>query len=216
MSESQRYDLVAFDLDGTLVETVADIADALNVALAEVGRARLSDGEVVKLVGSGARELVRRALGGEAGESDRVLARFLEAYAERPCVRSSLYLGVKETLAKIDAAKAIATNKPGAIARAVVEKLGIAGAFACVLGEDDVGRRKPDPLIVEIARGKVGAARARTLYVGDSRTDADTAQAAGVDCALVTYGYEAPDVLARLPARHRIDRFADLLSIVRA
>ncbi|HZS42045.1 MAG TPA: HAD hydrolase-like protein [Polyangia bacterium] len=216
------FDLIVFDLDGTLIDSVGDIADALNAALASVGRAPLSDEQVSRLVGAGAGELVRRALGDGAQKIDGAQAdfeivreRFLAAYAERPARRTGLYLGVRETLAALDAPKAIATNKPGALARKIVEELGVAGDFFAVLGEDDVGRRKPDPLVVDLLRGRVGAARARTLYVGDSRTDAQTAEAARVPLCLVTYGYEDPRVIRELPARWHVDRFSDLKRITR-
>jgi phosphoglycolate phosphatase len=210
------FDLIVFDLDGTLIDSVGDIADALNLALAEVGRAARSDEEVSRMVGAGAAELVERALGpGGQADAERVRGRFLAAYAERPARRTGLYLGVRETLAALDAPKAIATNKPGGLAREILSELGVAGDFFAVLGEDDVGRRKPDPLVVDLLRGRVGASRGRTLYVGDSRTDALTAEAARVPLCLVTYGYEEPDIVRALPARWHIDRFSDLKRIAR-
>jgi len=77
-----------------------------------------------------------------------------------------------------------------------------------------VGARKPDPLIVDILRGKLGIARAQTLYVGDSLVDAETARAAGVDLCLVSYGYAAPEAIAAAPAQHHIDRFDELIPIL--
>src|SRR5207302_900850 len=85
------------------------------------------------------------------------------------------YLRVRETLRALDCDKAVATNKPGELSRSILDQLGLARAFIAVLGEDDVGARKPDPLIVDILRGKVGAGRAQTLYVGDSLVDAEAA-----------------------------------------
>jgi phosphoglycolate phosphatase len=143
-----------------------------------------------------------------------VARRYRARYAQFPVVHTRPYLRVKETLRAIRCTKAVATNKPGGLARTVVDKLGLAGEFALVLGEDDVGRKKPDPLIVDIIRGKLGAARARTLYVGDSVVDADTAAAAGVDLCAVTWGYEDQERLRAKNAQFRIDRFADLLPII--
>ena len=200
------YDLLVFDLDGTLVDTVGDIADALAAA---IGR-RLPDGEVAKLVGGGSRELVRKAGGDEAA-----FERFVAYYKAHPCVRSTAYLGVKETLAALPHDKAIATNKPGEIARALVDKLGLTDRFVAILGEDDVGARKPDPLIVDIVRGKAGASRKSTLLVGDSLTDAETAKAAGVDLALVTWGYADPTQIRAWPARFHVERFADLAKLLK-
>jgi phosphoglycolate phosphatase len=199
-----EYDLVIFDLDGTLIDSVGDIADALNQTLGT----KHSDRDVASWVGEGVRQLLERA--GVTRDFDAVAKEYRAAYYRRPIARTSIYLGVKETLAKLSVDKGVATNKPGQLARTICERLGLAGEFVAILGEDDVGARKPDPLIVEILRGKSGASRARTLYVGDSHVDAETAQAARVDFCFVTYGYE----LERQPARYTIDRFADLAQIV--
>jgi phosphoglycolate phosphatase len=200
------YDLLVFDLDGTLVDTVGDIADALNAALGT----RLPDREVMGLVGSGSRELIRRA-----GGDDAAFDRFVAHYRANPLKRSTPYLGVKATLAALPQLKAIATNKPGEIARALMKGLGLDHHFIAILGEDDVGARKPDPLIVDIVRGKAGVGRKSTLLVGDSLTDAATARAAGVDLALVTWGYADPDSIRAEPAQFHVERFADLTKLLK-
>jgi phosphoglycolate phosphatase len=206
----QTYDLVIFDLDGTLIDSVGDINDALGRTL---GRT-FADADVARWVGAGVRELLRRA--GADGDLDSLARRYREEYAAVPVRHTRPYLRVKETLARLTQAKAIATNKPGALARTIVAKLGLAEQLDLVLGEDDVGARKPDPLIVDIARGKFGAARERTLYVGDSLVDAATANAAGVPLCLVTWGYADPAAIRSEPARHHIDRFDELVPILTA
>lgn len=205
------YDLVIFDLDGTLIDSVGDIADALNQTLGTT----FADHVVAGWVGSGVRVLLQRAGVADAALDDAA-ARFADHYAAQPCKHTRPYLRVPETLAALSCAKAVATNKPGALARAILARLGLAGELVAILGEDDVGARKPDPLIVDIVRGKVGAARAQTLYVGDSLVDAATARAAGVDLCLVTYGYAAADAIRAAPAEHHIDRFEELIPIVAA
>ena len=204
------YDLVIFDLDGTLIDSIGDIADALNRTLGS----SLSDGQVARFVGAGVHELLRRA--GARDNLDDVARQYRAAYAAQPVRHTRPYLGVKETLRAIACDKAVATNKPGGLARTIVDKLGLSGEFAAVLGEDDVGRKKPDPLIVDILRGKLGVERARTLYVGDSLVDAATADAAGVDLCLVTYGYEEVAAVRAAAAKFRIDRFDALLPILAA
>jgi phosphoglycolate phosphatase len=212
---TQVYDLFIFDLDGTLIDSVGDIADALNETLAELGGPAYDDAQVAKFVGSGVRELIRRALPAELqSRVDEVAAQYRAHYVARPVKRTSLYLGVPHTLEKLPGARAVATNKPGALARRILEELGVMQHFAAVLGEDDVGRTKPDPLIVDLLRGKVGATKRRTLYIGDSLVDADTADAAGVDLALVTYGYADPEKIRARPARFHLERFADLVTVV--
>jgi len=204
----RMYELVIFDLDGTLIDSVGDIADALNRVLGT----SYGDAEVAQWVGSGVEQLLARA--GAKGDLPSLAKRFRAAYAEQPVARTRPYLGVRETLAKIRCDKAVATNKPGVLARTIVEKLDLDSAFVAVLGEDDVGARKPDPLMVDVLRGKVGASRARTLYVGDSLVDAATADAAGVDLCLVTYGYADPAAIRARPAKLHVDRFSDLARLV--
>jgi phosphoglycolate phosphatase len=202
------YDLVVFDLDGTLIDSVGDIADALNRTL----DSSFGDAQVAGWVGSGVQELLRRA--GATGDLEEVARRYRDAYAAQPTKRTTTYLGVRETLRRLEGRKAVATNKPGALARTIVGRFGLADEFLVVLGEDDVGARKPDPLILDVIRGRAGAPRARTLYVGDSLVDAATAEAARVDLCLVTYGYEDPASVRVAPARYKIDRFEQLLGIL--
>jgi phosphoglycolate phosphatase len=208
------YDLFIFDLDGTLIDSVGDIADSLNETLAEYGLPPYDDGRVAGFIGSGVRELIRRALPARMHpQLDEVVAKYRARYLQWPTRRTALYLGVKQTLEQLPGDKAVATNKPGALARRILQELGVADRFVATLGEDDVGRTKPDPLIVDLLRGKVGATKRRTLYVGDSLVDADTADAAGVDLALVTYGYaDAAKIRAR-EARYHFDRFSQLLRL---
>jgi len=203
------YDLCIFDLDGTLIDSVGDIADALNRTLG----AHFEDSVVAGWVGSGVRVLLERA-GCPPADVDAAAARFRAFYAEQPSKHTRPYLRVRETLRAIACDKAVATNKPGELSRTILSRLGLADEFVAILGEDDVGARKPDPLIVDILRGKVGIARAQTLYVGDSLVDAETARAAGVDLCLVTYGYAPPDAIRAAPAQHHIDRFDELIPIL--
>lgn len=203
------YDLCIFDLDGTLIDSVGDIADALNKTLGTTH----PDSAVAGWVGSGVKVLLERA-GVAAAALDATAARFRGFYAEQPCKHTRPYLRVRETLRAIACDKAVATNKPGELSRTILNKLGLADEFIAILGEDDVGARKPDPLIVDILRGKVGAGRAQTLYVGDSLVDAQTARAAGVDLCLVTYGYARPEEIQAAPAQHHIDRFDELIPIL--
>jgi phosphoglycolate phosphatase len=204
------YELVIFDLDGTLIDSIGDITDALNRVLGT----SYGDAQVAQWVGAGVQELLTRA--GAPGDLAEVARRYRADYAGTPVVRTRPYLGVRETLSRMDCEKAVATNKPGQISRAIVDKLGLADQFIAVLGEDDVGARKPDPLIVDVLRGKVGTPRARTLYVGDSLVDAATAEAAGVDLCLVTYGYADPAAIRAYPAKYHVDRFSDVAQLVNA
>ncbi len=207
------YDLCIFDLDGTLIDSVGDIADALNKTLG----ASFTDEQVAGWVGSGVRALVERA-GVAAAELDGAVETFRAHYAAQPAKHTRLYLGVKETLRALgqhDIIRAVATNKPGALARAIASRLALNAQLDILpIGEDDVGARKPDPLMVDIIRGKAGVTRERTLYVGDSLVDPATAQAAAIDCCLVTYGYADPEAIRAAPADYCIDRFDELIPIL--
>ena len=203
------YDLVIFDLDGTLVDSVGDIADALNRTL---GTSH-ADTVVAGWVGSGVKVLLERA-GVAAADVEARADEFRAHYAAQPAKHTRPYLRVRETLRAIGCDKAIATNKPGDLSRTILVRLGLADEFIAILGEDDVGARKPDPLIVDILRGKVGTGRPQTLYVGDSLVDAETARAAGVDLCLVTYGYASPEAIRGAHAEHHIDRFDELIAIL--
>ncbi len=211
------YELIVFDLDGTLIDSAPDIAAALNSILADCGLATHTEEMIRRMIGSGVVELVRRALvaSGAPTSDERKLVELAKAfraqYATHLLDRTALYPEVEKTLSALSQRKAIATNKPGAVARQIVEKLGIAPHFFAVLGEDDVGKTKPDPRIVDeiVSRAKVD--RERVLFVGDSAVDMETAENANVDLCLVSYGYGDSQAIAAAGLRRKpkfvIDRF---------
>jgi phosphoglycolate phosphatase len=220
-----RYSLVLLDLDGTLVDSAPDLCTALGLALAEIGRPPPDLTDVRRMIGEGQRVLVERALrhaGADPAGVDAFLPRFRAQYGAHLLDRTALYPGVKETLAALTGVvpMAVATNKPGPWARQITAGLGLDPHLLWVLGEDDVGARKPDPRLLTELCGRAGVETDRTLFVGDSLIDLRTAQAAGMDMALCTWGYADPATLA-LPAgpgpgapRYRLDRFAALPEIV--
>jgi phosphoglycolate phosphatase len=210
-----RFGLIVFDLDGTLIDSRPDIADAVNEALADEGLPPWREAEIEPLIGDGARQLVERAIAGRLPPSatERVLGGYLEHYGRHPAGRTKLYPGVREGLAAITLRKAIATNKPAALTHAVVRALGLEALVDVVLGDGDVPRRKPAPDMLETAMARTGCTRASTLYVGDGRVDVLTARAAGVPLCLVSWGYgggAAPE-----EAEYRVDRFAEIVALVR-
>ena len=198
----QHYDLVLFDLDGTLVDSVPDLTTALGLMLAERGLPPHNEQTVRQIIGEGQRSLVERALllasPALAGEPeldpvllDEAVLRFREHYSANLCQKTRRYDGVLETLQTLAARKplAVATNKPGRWARALCDELALSPMLRWVLGEDDVGARKPDPtILLELCR-RAAVSTEKTLFVGDSRIDWKAAQAAGIDLALCTYGY---------------------------
>lgn len=184
---------VVFDLDGTLVDSRHDLAEAVNRTRAELGLPRLALAEVVGMVGRGARELVRRALGGDppAALVDRALALFLAHYEPICTERTLPYPGVSELLE--DAARgrplALLTNKPERPTRRILERFGWTRRFRHVIGGDTLPARKPRPDgLLEIA-ARLGLDPGEVTMVGDSRVDLETAAAAGSPFVLVEWGF---------------------------
>lgn len=194
-------DLVIFDLDGTLVDTLGDIAGALAATLGEAGISAPPLEVVRELVGDGARELIRRALrhARSAGDLDRLFARFLAHYGAHVSDRSSVYPGVVEalgTLAAAGVATAVVTNKPGQIARRLLADLALAGRFREVIGDGDGFPRKPDPAAARAVIARVGTRPDRTAVVGDGLPDLGLARALGARAIGAAWGYVAPERLA--------------------
>jgi phosphoglycolate phosphatase len=191
---SLPFDIVVFDLDGTLADTAPDLASALNRVLAALGRPPLSLAEVRTMIGSGVRMLLYRALAatGEVSERavDEAYPMFMVDYGSRLCEATRAYPGVGaalDALTAAGAALALCTNKPEALARALVEALGWQGRFRAVIGGDTLTARKPDPAPLHAAIA--GAGDGRALLVGDSLIDGETARAAGVPFVAVSFGY---------------------------
>lgn len=211
-------DAVVFDLDGTLVDSVPDIAAALNAALAQVGHPSLSRGDIAGMMGHGSEALVARALvavaGQAAGAEDvaDVLSRYLVAYDAAPCVLSRLYPGAEGVLDELAGRKvklALCTNKPEAITRSVLQQLGIARRFASVVGGRTDMPLKPAPDMLLLALSMLDVNPARAVMVGDSGADAAAAHAAGTHLVLLRHGY-GRDNLDSLGAHAVLDGFADL------
>jgi phosphoglycolate phosphatase len=187
------FDLAIFDLDGTLIDSRFDIADALNAALAELALPTHPTEAVTAMIGDGVSVLIDRALSPEQkGEGARVLPVFRRIYGQNLMRKTRLYPGVAALLAHAVSAGvklAVATNKPGDWAREIVGTLGLLERFEVVLGDGDGHARKPDPAMVcEIGR-QCGAEPQRTLYVGDSVLDVQAGRAAGAVVVAVVWGY---------------------------
>lgn len=221
------YESLIFDLDGTLVDTVDDITASMGYAMAGLGLAVPSRSTVVASVGAGVVKLVERLVA-DATRRDAVRAAFTEHYNAHLLDRTKLFPEVAETLAALGGIPmAVLTNKPEGMSRRILEGLGIARHFRAVCGGDTLPVRKPDPagvrrLLAELAllrrptSHEVGsrATQGGALFVGDSGVDLETALNAGLPCCAATYGYHKPGELDR--ADYRIDRFGELLGIVRA
>src|SRR5215813_1347340 len=200
-----KYDLLVFDLDGTLCDSAPDISASLRRTLERMGREPISHEKVVAAIGSGVRKLIERTT---TPPHEPVMEAFLKEYSEHLLDQTKLYEGVPETLAALAVRKIVLSNKPESMSKRVVEGLGIAGHFDAVYGGDSFPVRKPDP---ECWRRAVGDA-SQPLMIGDSGTDVQTARNAGAAVVAVTYGYYKPGELDA--ADFRIDRFDQLLTLL--
>jgi len=212
--------LFVFDLDGTLIDSRRDLADAANALIAERGGAPLAVDAVAGMVGEGAALLVRRALAsaGVMLEVERDLPRFLDLYAERMLEHTTLYEGTREMLEAVAgrAALAVLTNKPQQHTDAILDGLDVAKYFRWVVGGDTAYGRKPEPTGLQHLVSVAGAETRQTLMVGDSAIDLKTARAANVRICLVRYGFGFRTVGDLLDGTEcLIDRPADLVSLVR-
>ena len=211
---------VLFDLDGTLVDSVPDLAAAVNEALGQFGRPILPEAEIRQYVGDGARLLLARALSRRADadaatpEVDRVWSAFMSSYEAHLCVHSRLYPGVAETLSHLHAAGAgmgVVTNKPARFIAPLLERLGIRDPFGALVGGDSLPQRKPDPAPVHEAMRRLGLQAGKGTYlVGDSINDVRAGRSAGCVVVGVSYGYNHGVDLRQAGAAAVIDRMSDL------
>lgn len=197
--------LVMFDLDGTLMDSVPDLAAAVDKMLMLLGREPAGIARVRDWVGNGSRVLVRRALAGgleHEGVSDEfadeALALFMQAYSGGHEL-TAVYPGVRECLDWLRERKvklAIITNKPAQFIEPLLEEKGLAGYFDWLVGGDTLPQQKPDPAALFWVMDKAGVAPGESLFVGDSRNDVRAAKAATVRCAALTYGYNHGEPIA--------------------
>lgn len=213
-----RYQTVVFDLDGTLLDTLDDLADSVNAALRACGYPERSREEVRRFVGNGVRLLMERAVPAGTGgaASERCLALFKEAYGERMCCKTRPYAGILpllEALRSNGVRCAVVSNKyDGAVKRLAETHFG--GLVPVAIGERPAVRRKPAPDSVLEALRTLGADAGAALYAGDSDVDVQTAHNAGLPCVGVAWGFRDRIVLEQAGADFIADTPAQLLKIV--
>lgn len=189
--------IVVIDLDGTLADTNRDLIPVLNRTIATQGLAPLAFSDVGHIVGHGAKAMLVRAFQFRGVQIDEALlellfARFLEDYWENISVSTVLFDGVTEALDRLAAdgfLLSICTNKTHRMAEKLLRELGVRHRFASVTGGDSYAFRKPDPRHLFETIALAGGDPARAVMVGDSRTDIDTAKAAGIPVVAVDFGY---------------------------
>lgn len=208
-----------FDLDGTLVDSVPDLALAANRLLAELGHPPLGEAAVAAMVGDGVAKLVERVLAGRglgAVAPEPAVRRFVALYTADATTLTRPYPGVLDGLAALAAAGtqlAVCTNKPERATRAVLAGVGLARFFPVVLGGDSLPVRKPDPAPLRAALAQLGVAPEAAAMVGDHRNDVLAAQGAGAAAIFARYGYGGA-TLGELRPDAEIDSFSELPGVM--
>ena len=193
-----RPRMILIDLDGTLVDSVPDLAFCVDAMMARLGRPPHGEAAVRNWVGNGVERLVRRALIGqlsgepEAADFDRAYPIFLELYRDNTSQRSRLYPGIREGLDWLKGNRyrlGCVTNKAAQFTEPLLRDLGVRDDFEIVISGDTLPRNKPDPLPLLHAAAHFGVAPAEALMIGDSVSDVKAARAAGFRIFCMTYGY---------------------------
>lgn len=214
---------VAFDLDGTLINSAKGLAKAVDQTLETMGYDAVGFDQVSVWIGHGAINLIETALqhiDAETGMQrfEEGFALFTKYYTEIVKQGSEVYPGVYETLEGLSAEGyhlALITNKPSRFLPILLEELKMAHYFELVLGADDVVKRKPHPTPIFLTLGTLGLLPEELLFVGDSRNDIESAKSAGVRTVGVTYGYNFGRSVTEENPTFVIDEMIDLLQIVR-
>lgn len=196
-------DLVIFDLDGTLIDSSRDLANSVNATRASLDLPPLEDATVYSYVGNGAPVLIRKALGPEYSDDEvqSALLYFLGYYREHMLDNTVLYPGVRAVLDRLRDAgitMAVLTNKPVRFSQAIIDGLDLTSHFLRVYGGNSFEQKKPHPVGIETLLGECGAAREKTIMVGDSSVDVQTARNARVTACGVTWGFQ-PETFAGYP-----------------
>lgn len=214
-----------FDLDGTLVDSVPDLAFAVDRMLEDLGLAPAGEARVRLWVGNGARKLVLRALSHacscpeaeiEAEAWSRAHCLFLQHYGLSASQRTRVYPQVPETLQQLRSAgvrMAVITNKPQQFTPQLLDALGLAGFFELVVCGDTLPLQKPEPEPLFHAMEVMGLEAGECWMIGDSRNDIEAAAAAGVRSVCVAYGYNHGEDPARLPATCHVSAFGELMGV---
>jgi phosphoglycolate phosphatase len=213
--------LVGIDVDGTLVDSVPDLAYCVDEMMRRLGRPAQGEAKVRDWVGNGVERLVRRALTGtldgepQDADYERAYPIFLELYALNTSRRSRLYAGVREGLDYLRRQGyrlGCITNKAGQFTLPLLRDLEIHDAFEIIVAGDTLPRKKPDPLPLLYAAEQLGVEPQNALMIGDSRSDVKAARAAGFQIVCVSYGYNHGEDIRH----YRPDAVIDSLSEIRA
>ena len=204
-----KYRFLFFDLDGTLLNTLDDLRDAMNTILVRYQMTEITSAQTAAYLGNGAAHLVHCALpdGTDEALEKEILAEYRKYYQEHCKVRTAPYAGIPELLEKLKAAgcvMAVVSNKPDAAVKELNKEF-FGGLVSTAIGESAEIRRKPAPDTVLEAMRQTGAEPENSVYIGDSEVDIQTAQNAGLPCISVSWGFRSVDELKATGAKHIAD-----------
>ena len=214
---------VLFDLDGTLAESLPDIAASLNALMHEQGWPMFPEEEVRLMVGGGVPKLIERALKAQDRPHDQsdvapLVPRFMKIYTPRAAQLSFLFPGIESLLKALRAqgvALGVVTNKPEAVSRSMLEAFGISELLGAVVGGDTLPVKKPDAAPIRAALETLGVPAEHAVMIGDSGVDVAASRAAGIKVVLVSFGYTQTPA-AELGADAVIDSFAEVPKVLDA
>lgn len=211
---------VLFDLDGTLIDTAPDMANALNILLQEQGQAPLPFEQIRPVVSNGSVALVKLGFGDSMADDrlEYLKQRYLDIYQQHLCEDSCLFDGMAELLAHIEQqgmSWGVVTNKPGWLTDPLMEQIGLRERAACIVSGDTTSNRKPHPQPMYHACICAGSEPHGCIYIGDARRDIEAGKNAGMKTVVALYGYigDWEDIDA-WGADSKIQRPLDMLSII--
>ncbi len=212
-----RYRAVLFDLDGTLVDSYNALTEAVNHARRTHGLHELSSVHIRELVGEGVERLLQRAF--ERAElSHSIVQAFESRYDDICCAESRVLEEVDATLRQLEelgVSMAVCTNKPTVFSKKILDFLELSHYFRAIVGPDIAGARKPEARHLAVTLAATECPREDALFVGDMPIDVHAARNSGIDVAVVATGSSSREQLTASGPDHFLERFSDLLKIVR-
>jgi len=213
-----KYKLAIFDLDGTILNTIEDLADATNYTLEQFSYPLRTLDEVRRFVGNGIRNLlIRAAPAGLPDEKiDELFSVFYQYYLTHSDVKTRPYDGIPELLSALrekGMRLAVVSNKADAAVKRLMEQY-FPGCFDAAVGERTNVRRKPAPDSVFEVLTALGFERTKAVYIGDSEVDVQTAANAGMDCIAVSWGFRDREILMKAGAKHIVSTPEELLDSI--
>lgn len=215
-----RIKLIIFDLDGTLVDSSVDIANAINYAIEPYGIKPITVKETINLIGEGITRLMEKLIKSHESEvrsnidKDVLIDRFLEHYSAHLVDNTTVYPGVEETLEQLNSyKKAVISNKREVLSVKTLDNLGLLKYFDLVAGSDTTSEKKPSPQPILYVLSKLNITPREAVIVGDSNFDIEAGRAAGIKTIAVTYGYRPVELLRN--ADFIINRMGELVNILR-